>query len=127
MTQSNARLVRRKRKKTSQMDAYDALPAIMRAAYQEGPNQFCSVYALNVYRKNKAKYGAEYVAQTMAKQMMEGHQREIARAIPWSSDPRNPSSPHIRAGATMQLSGRPPVVAQPEPQATELPRQAALL
>ena len=126
MTQSNARLVRGKRKKTSQMDAYDALPAIMRAAYQEGPNQFCSVYALNVYRKHKAKYGAEYVAETMAKNMMEGHAKEIAKAIPWSSDPRHPSSPHLRAGATMQLSTRPPVLAQPEPQATEPARQPAL-
>jgi hypothetical protein len=126
MTQSNARLVRRKPKKTSQMDAYDALPAIVRAAFQEGPNQYCTVQALYVYRRHK-KHGPEKVAEALARFTMEGHQREIALAIPWSSDPKNPSSPHIRAGATMQLSGRPPVVAQPEPQATEPPRQAALL
>jgi hypothetical protein len=125
MTQSNARLVRRKPKKTSQMDAYDALPAIVRAAFQEGPNQFCTVQALYVYRRHK-KHGPEKVAEALARFTMEGHQREIALAIPWSSDPRNPSSPHIRAGATMQLSGRPPVLAQPEQQATEPPRQPAL-
>ena len=126
MAQSNARLVRRKPKKTSQMDAYDALPAIVRAAFQEGPNQYCAVQALYVYRRHK-KHGPEKVAEALARFTMEGHQREIALAIPWSSDPRNPSSPHIRAGATMQLSGRPPVLAQPEPQGTEPPRQAALL
>ena len=126
MTQSNAQLVRRKPKKTSQMDAYDALPAIVRAAFQEGPNQFCTAQALYVYRRHK-KHGPEKVAEALARFTMEGHQREIALAIPWSSDPRNPSSPHIRAGATMQLSGRPPVLAQPESQATEPPRQAALL
>jgi hypothetical protein len=126
MTQSNARLVRRKRKKTSQMDAYDALPPIVRAAFQEGPNQFCAVHALYIYRRLKG-HGPERMAQQVARDMMENHALEIARAIPWSSDPKRPSSPHIRAGATMQLSGRPPVLAQPEPQGTEPPRQAALL
>lgn len=126
MTQSNARLVRGKRKKTSQMDAYDALPPIVRAACQEGPNQFCTVQLLYAYRRYK-KHGAEKVAEALANATMESHAREIAKALPWSSDPRRPSSPHIRAGATMQLSNRPPVLAQVEPQATEPARQAALL
>lgn len=127
MTQSNARLVRRKPKKTSQMDAYDALPPIVRAACQEGPNQFCTVQLLYAYRRYKKKHGAERVAKALANAIMQSHEREIAQALPWSSDPKRPSSPHIRAGATMQLSNRPPVLARPEPQATEPARQAALL
>lgn len=127
MTQSNARLVRGRRKKTSQMDAYDALPPVLRAAFQEGPNQFCAVQALYVFRRHKAKRGEQKVAQALAGKLMEGYEREIAQALPWSSDPKRPSSPHLRANATMQLSGRPPVLAQPEPQATEPARQAALL
>jgi hypothetical protein len=126
MTQSNARLVRGKPKKTSQMDAYDALPAIVRAACQEGPTPFCTVHMLNLWRRYK-KHGPDRIAHQMAEGLLKNHAQEIARAIPWSSDPKNPSSPHIRAGATMQLSGRPPALAQPEPQATEPPRQAALL
>lgn len=107
MTQSNARLVRGKPKKTSQMDAYDALPEIVRAAFQEGPNQYCTVQALYVWRRFK-KRGPEEVARKLAQHTMESHAREISLAIPWSPDPKNPSSPHLRAGATMQLSGRPP-------------------
>lgn len=126
MTQSNARLVRGKPKKTSQMDAYDALPPIIRAALQEGPQQWCTVQLLFSYRRHK-KHGPEKVAEALASHTMESHERDIKRALLWPSEQGRPSSPHIRAGATMQLSGRPPVVAQPEPQATEPPRQAALL
>jgi hypothetical protein len=116
----------RKAPKTSQMDAYDALPPIVRAAFQEGAIQYCAVHTLYMYRRHK-KHGPEKAAKALARLTMENHALEIARAIPWSSDPKRPSSPHIRAGATMQLSGRPPVLAQPEPQGTEPPRQLALL
>lgn len=125
MTQSNARLVRRKPKKTSQMDAYDALPPIMRAALQEGAQQWCAVQLLYSYRRLK-KHGPEKAAEALANATMESHEYDIKRALLWPSEGGRPSSPHLRAGATMQLFNRSPVLAQPEPQATEPARQAAL-
>jgi hypothetical protein len=114
------------RRKMKDFDAYDQLPPVLRAALQEGPVDMCSVQALHELRREKKRYG-QNAAKIIAQSYLDWFGTVIAKAAPWSSDPKRPSSPHIRAGATMQLSGRPPVLAQPESQGTEPPRQAALL
>lgn len=98
---------RKRRIKTDPWDAFDRLPASVRAAMREGPQQWCPVWVLGQWRRRRRVLG-EAGAEAFAAELVEGaHAWEIRHAIPWQPGKRARKggwvpSPHIAAGATMQ-------------------------
>jgi hypothetical protein len=103
-TPTSARHVRRV------WDIYDALPQPIRAALQEGPVLWSAGIIDARYRRWKRQFGdADAVAFAVSVIGM-WHAQDIRAAQPWQPPGhgrRRPlPSPHIRARATMQTSGR---------------------
>jgi hypothetical protein len=109
---------RRTDRKKRSIDYYDELPPALRAALQEGPQPWdCGVIAHRLARalrepnRTRAQVEAYWVALIGL-----WHQEAIDEAQPWQPGRRLAPkgkkpipSPHLLAGATMQLSGRPAV------------------
>jgi hypothetical protein len=106
----NFRTVMRHRK-VDRWEVYDTLPALVRAALQEGPQPWDPVgVRRHLRRLSKDMSWPQAVAQTAA-WITHAHEAEIAYAIPWNGMKRLPAemrrpSPHLLAEATMQLSNR---------------------
>ena len=107
---SVVRLVRRL-PKADPWNVYDALPAPIRAALQEGPEELNPLWARSRLRRF-LRDGEDEAAAVLAVVWDIGwtHRRDIAKASPWQPPGhgrRRPlPSPHILAHATMQTSGR---------------------
>ncbi len=110
---ANSRTMRRIRKVNS-WEVYDSLPALVRAALQEGPQEWDAVGVRTFLRRAAKARGVswpEAVAGTVA-WIMRAHEQEIAYARPWQPgqkrlppEQRRPS-PHLLAQASMQMSNR---------------------
>lgn len=104
------RLVRRM-PKANPWDVYDELPPPIRAALQEGPEKLNPLWARLCLRRFRRR-GEDEAAAALAVVRDIGwiHRHEIAKAAPWQPPGhgrRRPlPSPHILAGASMQMSGR---------------------
>jgi hypothetical protein len=101
----------RRRVVTSQWEALERLPAEVRAALWEGPQPWCCVAVLTIFRRAAKAYGAAEGARQTAQMVMRWHAIEIEQARPYQPA-RKPgqkalpfvASPHLAAGATMQGS-----------------------
>jgi hypothetical protein len=97
--------------KADPWDVYDALPAPLRAALQEGSEKLDPLWALSSLRKFR-RLGADEPAAVgwAVEDIGWAHRRNIVEAAPWQPPGhgrRKPlPSPHILAQATMQTSRR---------------------
>ena len=104
------RLVRRM-PKADPWDVYDALPAPIRAALQEGPEALNPLWARSCLRRFRRRDEDEAAAVlAVVGEIGWIHRHDIAKAAPWQppGHGRRPSlpSPHFLARATMQTSRR---------------------
>jgi hypothetical protein len=109
MKEGNKRVGGRPTKRPD-LDVYDALPAEIRAALQEGPQEWSAVGIAHRFRKWCREMGeAEAIAQTV-ETINRWHEQDISYGRDWW--PKHPkrgwmyNSPHFSAHATMQTSGR---------------------
>jgi hypothetical protein len=114
---SNGRTRFTRHKPNTRWDAYDALPPLTRQALQEGPQQWCDIWVskhIKKLRKQHPTASMESIDKISASIIWRWHLHEIAEAKPWQPTrkpyerkPLYPApSPHIAAGAVMQLSNR---------------------
>lgn len=107
---SNGR-VRRTRRQVDPYAVYDALPAPIRAALQEGPQQWDAVWCRTMLRRYAKRLPVAEAIQATAKLISRAHLAEIEQARPWQAKrfvkANRIPSPHMLANATMQTSGRP--------------------
>lgn len=108
---SNSRCGRSTRK-VDHWEVYDALPAPIRAALQEGPQEWDAVWARARLRHHLRVYpDMERAIGRVVNMLNEAHASEIRDARPWQARQRfvkakRIPSPHMLANATMQTSGR---------------------
>lgn len=100
------------RRKTDAWAVYDALPPAIRAALQEGPQEWDAVWAHTMWRRHARVWGPKKAIRVVVAALMTAHQSEIEDALPWQPRRNAPKakripSPHLLAKATMQTSGRP--------------------
>lgn len=108
---SNSR-TRRTARRVDPYEVYDALPAPIRAALQEGPQEWDSVWCRTRLRKYSKLMPKHEAIERVTSMVMRAHLAEIDEARPWQEHSRIPKakrtpSPHLLAKATMQMSGRP--------------------
>lgn len=116
-TNSRTRTVRvsatRRRRKTDPYAVYDALPAPIRAALQEGPQEWDAISIRRRLRQLSKLMLMDDAVTRMVRFIYAAHAYDIELARPWQKNPdrkmpekyRVPS-PHQLAQATMQTSGR---------------------
>lgn len=99
--------------RTDYWAVYDALPAPIRAALQEGPQPWSALWARSQMRDYGKRLTREQAIAAVVRDIHEWHRWEIGDAKPWQPKrepfkkaPPKVASPHLRAQATMQLSGR---------------------
>ena len=116
MSNSRTRKINYKPRYT-QMEAFDLLPALIRAALREGPQEWDTAALLREYRRRikDGYHTPESAEREMARAVWAYHQQDIRAALPWQ-DKLKPgqrrnwkASPHIAAKATMLFdqSNRP--------------------
>lgn len=100
------------RRKVDAWEVYDALPPAIRAALQEGPQEWDAVWAHTTWRRMNRTWGPEKAIRVVVAALKTAHRQEIEDAAPWQPRRNVPKakripSPHLLANATMQTSGRP--------------------
>jgi hypothetical protein len=99
------------RRKTDAYAVYDALPPPIRAALQEGPQEWDAVNVRLRLRQAAKRMPMTEAIKRVVALLNAAHANEIAEARPWQAHVRvtkgnRVPSPHMLAGATMQTSGR---------------------
>ena len=100
-------------RKINPWDVYDALPPPIRAAFQEGPQEWDVVWARTRLRALAQVMPRQDAIARVVRTINNWHASEIEDARPWQPNPnrlrkaaaRKPS-PHQLAQATMQTSNR---------------------
>jgi hypothetical protein len=115
MKQGNTRVRRSRRPvKRDQWEIYDGLPPAIRAILQEGPTEASAGKVDHFFRKHRRSLGEAAAIALTVETVSDWHLHDIFGGRDWW--PAHPKrgwryrSPHVRADATMQTSGRP----QPE-------------
>jgi hypothetical protein len=90
---------------------YDSLPAPIRAALQEGPEQLCPLAIFRLLQRDLRRgYSKARAVEHALWAINFEHRRRIFSALPWQPQGhrrhRPLLSPHALANATMQTSGR---------------------
>lgn len=98
-------------RKACPWEAYDSLPAPVRAALQEGPQGWDPVAVKTRLRAAQKALGHADGIAAMVRIINAWHAHEIKEARPWQKrvafqKTRRLPSPHLLAQASMQLSGR---------------------
>ena len=102
----------RTRRTTRKIDpyvVYDQLPAPIRAALQEGPQEWDAVWARTRLRQLAKSEPLEQAIQRVVHMINRAHAAEIEDARPWQVSRLKATripSPHMLAQATMQTSRR---------------------
>lgn len=91
----------------TQMEAFDLLPPLIRAALREGPQEWDTASILRRYRKLIKEGWTTNPEQRVAREIWQAHEYDIREAAPWQ-DKLKPGqrrnwkpSPHLAAKATM--------------------------
>jgi Family of unknown function (DUF6525) len=95
--------------KRSDLEVYDALPVEIRAALQEGAQEWSAHKAASLYKKFRRSGEAKAIS-SVVRLIEVWNWQDISYGRAWW--PKHPkrgmmyNSPHFRANATMQKSGR---------------------
>jgi Family of unknown function (DUF6525) len=112
MKRGNTRVRRsRRQSKRDPWEIYDRLPPAIRAVLQEGPTQGSPGHVDHFFRKHRRSLGEAAAITITVEMLSDWHLRDVFEGRDWwpphPKRGRRYRSPHVRANATMQTSGRP--------------------
>jgi len=96
----------------TQMQAFDLLGPVTRAALREGPQEWDTGWLLRRFNKlvKSSRYTLETADKLVAKEVWRAHRQEVREGKPWRDRKPGqrwsdvPPSPHNQADATMMTS-----------------------